>query len=122
MASLVVQDSEATRSCLEERFHSLERFFAFLLLRHSAHESCLKLLVRCCDGAPYLLVWLMEPILLFADGRMKETALEKDVAKAQEGKKPSQRRKKALSDSSLINACTAVKLLYRVFDGAGQSG
>ncbi|CAD5206869.1 unnamed protein product [Bursaphelenchus okinawaensis] len=112
MSAVIIEDPLSPKCIIEERFHSMERYFAYLLLRYSAFDNCLKLMVRTLEKVPYVMVWLVEPIFLFADGKMKEeTECSKNV-KA----KPCKLKKKALTDSSLIHAYTSLKVLYNVFD------
>ncbi|CAD5210174.1 unnamed protein product [Bursaphelenchus xylophilus] len=116
LSAAIIEDPLSPKCIIEERFHSLERYFAFLLLRCSAFDNCLKLMIRTLDKTPYLLVWLIEPIFLFADGKMKEEVEPKKNTKT----KPSKLKKKAMVDSSLIHAYTSLKVLYKVFDNEAE--
>jgi hypothetical protein len=56
LTALNVEDLNLNRSLIVERFHSPERYFAFLLLRHSGIDSSLKIIFRTCEKEPYILV------------------------------------------------------------------
>lgn len=62
LTALNVDDLNLNRSLISERFESPERYFAFLLLRHSGIDSSLKLIFRTCEKEPYILVNIYAPL------------------------------------------------------------
>ena len=55
-SAIELVDKNLNREMLVERFDSLERWFAFLLLRYSGKDGSLKLVLRNYEREPYLLV------------------------------------------------------------------
>ncbi|KAI6177993.1 hypothetical protein M3Y98_00452800 [Aphelenchoides besseyi] len=110
MSGLILEDQNLSRDFITERFGSLERYFAFLLLRHSGIDSSLKLLFRTYERDPYLLVWLIEPIFVFAGGQLAEIETEIKPQPKQKGPKNS------MPDFSVITSFCALKILYKVYD------
>ncbi|KAI6207272.1 E3 ubiquitin-protein ligase E3D [Aphelenchoides fujianensis] len=115
LSGLLFEDQNLQREVTSERFGSTERFFAFLLLRHSALDSSLKLVFRTFGRESYLLIWLIEPIFVFAGGRLAEITGD---AKP----KPKGKRKKSDVDSSIITSFCALKVLYKVYDSDCPTG
>ncbi|KAI6202725.1 hypothetical protein M3Y94_00474100 [Aphelenchoides besseyi] len=115
MSGLILEDQNLSRDFITERFGSLERYFAFLLLRHSGIDSSLKLIFRTYERDPYLLVWLIEPIFVFAGGQLAEIETEMKPQPKQKGQKNS------MPDFSVITSFCALKILYKVYDSETSS-
>jgi len=117
LTALKIDDLNLNRNFMTERFESLERYFAFLLLRHSGIDSSLKLLFRTCEKEPYILIWLIEPIVVFGSGKLKEV-VENEVKQPPVKTKD---RRNSTNDSSVINTSCTLKVLYKVFDSSPGS-
>ncbi|KAI1717103.1 HECT-like ubiquitin-conjugating enzyme (E2)-binding domain-containing protein [Ditylenchus destructor] len=70
---MIKRDVADPRDCyVVNRFGSFERYFAWMLLYKCESQSSMKLLIRAYNKVPYLLVWILEPYVIFTKGVLEE--------------------------------------------------
>ncbi|VDN06254.1 unnamed protein product [Thelazia callipaeda] len=82
---------------INNRFGTLEHFFAWTLLYQCESQTSLKLVLRSYDKRPYLLVWLLDSYVVISQG---------ELAIASRGEE----------ENNLIFSFPALKMLYKIFD------